>query len=116
MQINGVELDFHLYDEDKADIRERYFAELKRMKNITEDLQDGTEAEKNKFLCGRVKEMFDIVFGVGTGESVCGAGNDLLIHLSAYEQLVTEQIHQNQEYEKVMDGIRNIGKMPMAGL
>lgn len=116
MQINGVELDFHLYDEDKADIRERYFEELKRMRNIEDDLQDGTEAEKNQFLCGRVKEMFDTVFGDGTGESVCGAGNDLLIHLSAYEQLVTEQIHQNQEYERVIGSIRNIGKMPMMEL
>ena len=27
MQIHGVELDFHLYDEDKADVKNRYFEE-----------------------------------------------------------------------------------------
>lgn len=116
MRINGVELDFRLYDEDKADIRERYFDELKRMRAVADDIPDGTEAEKNRFLCNRVKEMFDVVFGDGTGESVCGAGNDLLMHLGAYEQLVTEQIRQNQEYERVMGSIKNIGKMPVAGL
>lgn len=38
--------------------------------------------------------MFDNVFGEGTGEAVCGDGNDLLMHLDAYGQLVTEQIRQ----------------------
>ena len=31
MQIRGVELDFRLYDEDKADVKNRYFEELKKM-------------------------------------------------------------------------------------
>lgn len=34
MQIRGVELDFRLYDEDKADVKNRYFEELKKMGEI----------------------------------------------------------------------------------
>lgn len=34
MQINGIELDFRLYDEDQAERKKRYFDELKQMQNI----------------------------------------------------------------------------------
>ena len=94
MQIRGVELDFRLYDEDKADVKNRYFEEMKKMSEIKKEMPSGTVAEKNRYLCSRIKGMFDNVFGEGTGESVCGDGNDLLMHLDAYGQLVTEQIRQ----------------------
>ena len=110
MQIHGVELDFHLYDEDKADVKNRYFEELKKMEKIKKDMPSGTEAEKNRYLCGRIKGLFNNVFGEGTGESVCGDGNDLLVHLSAYDQLVGEQIRQDKEYKRVMDALKSKGK------
>ena len=47
-----------------------------------------------------------------TGEAVCGDGNDLLMHLDAYGQLVTEQIRQNEVYERVMDSLKKVGKFP----
>lgn len=112
MQIHGVELDFHLYDEDKADVKNRYFEELKKMGEIKKEMPSGTEAEKNRYLCSRIKGMFDNVFGEGTGEAVCGDGNDLLMHLDAYGQLVTEQIRQNEVYERVMDSLKKVGKFP----
>ena len=49
MQIHGVELDFHLYDEDKADVKERYFEELRKMGEIKKEMPSGTEAEKNRY-------------------------------------------------------------------
>lgn len=110
MQIHGVELDFHLYDEDKASVKKRYFEELKKMGAIKKDTPSGTEAEKNRYLCDRIKGMFDNVFGKGTGKAVCGDGNDLLVHLSAYEQLVGEQIRQDKEYKRVMDALKSKGK------
>ena len=112
MQIHGVELDFHLYDEDKADVKKRYFEELKKMGEIKKEMPGSIEVEKNRFLCSRIKGMFDNVFGEGTGESVCGEGNDLLMHLDAYGQLVTEQIRQNEVYERVMDSLKKVGKFP----
>ena len=50
MQIRGVELDFRLYDEDKADVKNRYFEELKKMGEIKKEMPSGTEAEKNTSL------------------------------------------------------------------
>lgn len=110
MKINGVELDFHLFDEDKSEIRERYFEELNKMKTIKKDQPNSTEAEKSKYLCDRIKSMFDNVFGEGTGKAVCGEGNDLLSHLTAYEELVAEQIRQNEAYKRVMGSLKNVGK------
>lgn len=110
MQINGVELDFHLYDEDKADVKRKYFEELEKMKGIKKDMPSGTEAEKNRYLCGRIKGMFDNVFGEGIGNAVCGESNDLLLHLSAYEQLIMEQIRQNEAYDRIIESLGKAGK------
>lgn len=112
MQIHGAELDFHLYDEDKADVKNRYFEELRKMGGIKKEMPSGTDAEKNRYLCSRIKGMFDNVFGEGTGESVCGDGNDLLVHLSAYRQLVGEQIRQDEEYKRIMDALKSNCKFP----
>ena len=43
---------------------------------------------------------------------MCGDGNDLLVHLSAYEQLVGEQIRQDKEYKRVMSALTEAGKFP----
>lgn len=108
MIINGVDLDFSLYDEDKADIRERYFEELKKMRNVSKEAPDGTAKERNKYLCDRIKGFFDRVFGEGTGTAVCGEGNDLLKHLRAYDGIVIEQISQQEEYKMVMDHLKSV--------
>ena len=97
MIINGVDLDFRMYDEDKADIRERYFEELKKMRNVNKEVPDGTAKERNKYLCDRIKGFFDHVFGEGAGAAVCGEGSDLLEHMRAYDAIVTEQISQQEE-------------------
>lgn len=108
MIINGVELDFHLYDEDKADIKERYFEELKKMGNVIKEVPDGTAKERNKYLCDRIKRFFDHVFGEGTGAAVCGGGNDLLEHMCAYDAIVTEQIIQQEKYKLIMDHLKSV--------
>lgn len=110
MNINGVELDFHLYDADKADIRERYFDELDKMRNVASELPDGTAQERNEYLCRRIKSLFDHVFGDGTSTVVCGEGNDLLRHLDAYDQLVNEQIRQQDTYSRIMRNLRGFQK------
>lgn len=108
MIINGVELDFRLYDEDQAECKKRYFEELNQMQSIKDGMPDGTEQERNKYLCDRIKAAFDNVFGEGTGKSVCGAGNDLLEHLEAFNRLVEEQVSQNDRFEKAMAEMRNL--------
>ena len=108
MKINGVELGFRLYDADNAGLRERYMAELEKMKHIEDDMPEGTEAVKNKYLCGRIKGIFDSVFGKGTGEKVCGGGNDLLVSMDAYEQLISEQIRQDNQYKAVINKMKRM--------
>ena len=106
MQINGIELDFRLYDEDQAERKKRYFDELKQMQNIENELLVGTEQEKNRYLCDRIKRVFDNVFGEGTGAAVCGEGNDLLNHLEAFDQLVEEQVSQNTRFKNSLSKMR----------
>lgn len=106
MKINGVELNFELFDADAEDVKERYFQELDKMKTIKEDTPEGTEHEKTVYVCQRVKKMFDAVFGAGTGEKVCGTGNNLLSCMRAYKQLISEQIRQQDEYKEILSKMK----------
>lgn len=38
MRINGVELDFRLYDADQAERKKRYFEELNQMQNVKAEM------------------------------------------------------------------------------
>ncbi|MDB8712147.1 hypothetical protein PNU89_15775, partial [[Ruminococcus] gnavus] len=93
-------------DLENPELKERYGAELEKMKHVSEELPEGTALEQNKFLCGRVKQMFDAVFGKGTGDRVCGRGNDLLTCMAVYEQLITEQIRQDNQYNEIMGRLK----------
>lgn len=110
MIIHGVELDFHLYDKDKVDVKERYFEALESMKDVKKEMPEGTEQEQSKYLCDRIKGLFDTVFGEGTGIAVCGTDNDLLAHLDAYDQLVSEQIRQQNQYAAIMKRMKDMRK------
>lgn len=106
MRINGVELDFRLYDGDQAERKKKYFEELNQMQNVKDEMPTGTEQEKNKYLCDRIKTVFDNVFGEGTGVAVCGEGTDLLDHLEAFDQLVEEQVSQNTRFKNSLSKMR----------
>ena len=109
MKINGVELDFTLYDSANAEMKQRYFEELNKMRTVSQEIpKEATEKEQTEYLCSRVKRMFDSVFGEGTGEKVCGTTSNLLVCMDAYDQLVSEQIRQNKEYESIMNHIRGM--------
>ena len=95
MIINGVELEFNLYDLENPELKERYRAELEKMKHVAEELPEGTELEQNRFLCGRVKQMFDVVFGEGTGDCVCGKEMTCLLawqFMSSWSQSRSDRI------------------------
>lgn len=109
MLIHGVELNFDLYDSRNIKLRKRYFQELKKIQVIAKAMpKNADEKTQTKYLCGRIKKMFDKVFSPGTGDAVCGEGNNLLRCMQAYEQLVSDQIRQNKEYNAVMEKIRII--------
>ena len=109
MLIHGVELNFDLYDSRNIKLRKRYFQELKKIQGIAKAMpKNADEKTQTEYLCGRIKKMFDKVFSPGTGDAVCGEGNNLLRCMQAYEQLVSDQIRQNKEYNAVMEKIRII--------
>lgn len=109
MFIHGVELNFNLYDSQNIKLRKRYFQELKKIRGIKKTMPKGTDEKTQiEYLCGRIKKMFDKVFSPGTGDAVCGEGNDLLKCMQAYEQLVSDQIRQNNEYNAIMEKVRGI--------
>ena len=109
MLIHGVELNFDLYDSGNIKLRKRYFQELKKIQGIAKAMpKNADEKTQTECLCGRIKKMFDKVFSPGTGDAVCGKGNNLLRCMQAYEQLVSDQIRQNKEYNAVMEKIRII--------
>nr|WP_317379761.1 DUF6673 family protein [uncultured Faecalimonas sp.] len=110
MKINNVILDFDLYDADNVELRKKYFEKLDEMKTVAEDIPYGTETEKHRYLCGRVKTIFDEVFGEGTGVKVCGMKDNLLVCMKAFDELVSEQARQDREYRKVMRSIAEKGK------
>ena len=110
MEINGKELNFSLFNEDDVGMKKRYFEKLEEMAHVRDALPDGTEQKKNKYLCDRIKDMFDYVFGEGVGASVCGQDNDILVHLEAYDQLVSEQIRQQERYKRVMSKLKGVQK------
>lgn len=110
MQINGVELKFDIYDSDQTDRVKCYYDRLEQISHIKENSPKGSEQEKNKYLCGTIKQFFDDVFGEGTGEKVCGSGNNLLKYIAAFNLLVEEQIRQNEAFDKEMDKIEALKK------
>lgn len=105
MKINGVELEFELFDADAEELKNRYFQELEKMKTIKDDMPEGTEHEKSVYLCKRVKGVFDHVFGEGMGEKICGSGSNVLSCMRAYKQLVHEQIRQQNEYKEILSSL-----------
>lgn len=110
MVINGVELKFALYNADEEDTKKKYFDELNKMQIILASLPEGTEQEKNAYLCGKIKQFFDNVFGKGTGDKVCGKENDLLVHVDAYDQIVSEQMRQNKKFGEIMGHMKSFKK------
>ena len=92
MTINGVTLDFNLYDAEVMEKYEKAFNSLgdiiKNEKNIK------TESKRIRSQCEAVRDCFDTLFGPGAGVMVCGEPMDLMRHLEAFNDLVVEAINQ----------------------
>lgn len=111
MNINGVELDFAFYAARNVDMRERYLNELK---DITEHIEEEMAAipdktEQIKHNCARIRRLFDVTFGEGTGAKVCGTDDDELVCMEAYETLIREQIAQSDRYNSANESMLQIG-------
>ena len=95
MKINGVELEFNCFEEQT---NKRTGKALKHVVAAAKEAEAYKKAyEKIAVICNGVKEAFDLIFGAGTGDNVCGEENDLLKCTNAFTELINEQ--KNQELE-----------------
>ena len=98
--INGVELEFDIYD---ADTFEKYDKLEKAVSNIKEEA-DKIHAEQGfaayiRFISGTVKGGFDDIFGQGTAEKVCGKGDSLVVSMESFADLSNAVTRQTKELE-----------------
>lgn len=111
MKINGVELELN-YLEEQTNRRT-----IKAIKKVREEAEKSDKVkkmdEKISILCPAIKNAFDFIFEPGTGESVCGAENDLQKHADAYAELMEEIDRQGKRLDETTKRIASI--FPDAG-
>lgn len=102
MKINGVELEFN-YLEEQTNKRTE-----KALKHVADTAGESDSRKKNhekiSAMCSGVKEAFDLIFGMGTGDNVCGEENNLLKCSNAFTELLNEK--RSQELEMLQSAKR----------
>ena len=93
MKINGVELEVNFLD---ADFMEKLENCCKKVNDQAEkskkELKDLTYSQQIKAECKIIKDFFDDLFGEGTYEKIFQGKNDLMLCLSAFQELVEEKV------------------------
>ena len=93
MQINGVELEYNYSEEktNRATMEAVLYMAEKGNESVGKPLPDNIG-----ILSAGIKHCFDLIFGEGTGERVCGKENDLLVCVNAYSELIKEKKRQEE--------------------
>ena len=98
MKINGVELEINFLD---ADFMEKIENCCRKVSEKTEkaktELKDLTLSQQIKEECKIIKDFFDEVFGEGTSDKVFKGKNDLMLCLSAFQDLVNAKAKMQNE-------------------
>lgn len=96
--INGVELEFNIYDYETAS---RYEGALRQLQAVT--VQPGAGlAETIKSQCALVFDFFDTVFGDGTAEKVFKGKQDFRICTQALGDVINAAKAQQAEYSNLL--------------
>ena len=99
MIINGVELeDIDFYD---LEVAEKYDKSLERIKSIEENNKNVSMVEMIKINCNAIFDVFNLMFGDGTDKKVFGDRVNLLICMTAFEELVSQMNDKKAEMEKI---------------
>ncbi|MDI9215944.1 MULTISPECIES: DUF6673 family protein [Clostridium] len=99
MIINGVELeDIDFYD---LEVAEKYDKSLERIKSIEENNKNVSMVEMIKINCNAIFDVFNLMFGEGTDKKVFGDRVNLLICMTAFEELVSQMNDKKAEMEKI---------------
>ena len=96
--INGVDLDFNIYDYETA---LHYESALTRIQSET--TKPGGLAETIKAQCELVFDFFDEVFGPGTAEQVFQGKYDFRVCTAALGDVINAAKAQQQEYTSLLD-------------
>ena len=98
MKINGVELEVNFLD---ADFMEKLENCCKKVNDQAEkskkELKDLTYSQQIKAECKIIKDFFDDLFGEGTSEKIFQGKNDLMLCLSAFQDLIEAKAKMQQE-------------------
>lgn len=99
MLINGVELeDIDIYD---LEVAEKYDKALERIKSLEENNKNVSMVEMIKINCNAIFDVFNLMFGAGTDKKVFGDRANLLICMTAFEELASQMNDKKAEMEKI---------------
>ena len=98
MKINGVELEVNFLDADFMEKVENCCRKVSEQaeKSKTE-LKNLTLSQQIKAECKIIKDFFDELFGEGTSEKIFQGKNDLMLCLSAFQDLIEAKAKMQQE-------------------
>lgn len=98
--VNGKELDYDIFDADKAEKYETEMAAIvKKMETIAKNNTSG--AASIRLQCEDVAECFDHLFGSGTATYIFDGKVNLMLALTSFEELVSGIDAQKSEIEKI---------------
>lgn len=100
MKINGVELeDLDIYD---AEVAEKYDKVLENLKEVEQNNNTSMNmVDIIKTQCNAIFNVFNTMFGEGTDKKVFGDRVNLLICMTAFEELVSQMNDKKAEMEKI---------------
>jgi len=103
LNINGVDLEFDMFDTETAKVYESAIAE---MNGVVEELREESSMsvvfEKS---CAATKKVFDVIFDAGTGIEVCGERDNFKTCQEAFCLLVDEAIKQRAELDEMQKAV-----------
>lgn len=106
MKINDVELEFNCFEEQTA---KRIVKAAKHEEAAKKETANTKKlSEQIAGTCGWMKSVFDIIFGDGTGDKVCGEKNDMLRCTNAYIELLSEQKRQECEMSQSTERLKSL--------
>lgn len=98
--INDVELDIEM---DDADFQARYEAAFEKMSEAEKELQKvGKASDITKGYCDMFYELFDDIFGKGTGEKLFKGKRSISLVNDVYDQFISACSQQAREAQSRM--------------
>ena len=105
--VNGKELDYDIFDVDKAEAFENALNLVaKKMEDLEKDSDGMTYAQVIRVQCEAVADCFDALFGKGTAGEIFGGTMNLKTSMKAFEDLVVGVNKKKAEVEKMAENTR----------